>query len=519
LLYYSSELAPEWGVLALAMAARGLEYRGVELVRWRGGPVGEQRDRLLGVEWDCEYYVDFGALGVRALRGGSEGFVLKGAVLERCDAGPRVRERVLHPVVQVGGSKLSYLPVVGGERLRQAAVYIAELAVTLSLARRGRVLVVRHGALLQQIASYFNKVYDLDCDLLEVVLRYGLLGDEEAREIVRESRIKRPGSRGHACNAGLAILSLLERVKEAASHATIAAVAEDLSRTRYLSLLVAAEAALAYAREPGLNASSLLEPAVEEARGCLHHMGLTPQDARYDLARSLEELMASTLDPAASDSSAAVRDAASTLGRDGVVEAFYRGQLMDRLGVSSDVETLMVYRFLYGPRDEPATAVHDKGALVYPPVAASMASNRIPEHAEHAVTEEDARETISGFKFLYLTPDPTPTCRDLEGVSERLGRHVLEPMAAADLVKVRHPIKLEYVDSRGDPGKLISHVYTQALATLYGVPAPLIVVDQRSRVTEWDASVIRSLLEQLGRRVVPYSTFIRDFATRRKYMS
>jgi len=485
LLYYSAELAPEWGVLALAMAARGLEYRGVELVRWSGEPVGEQRERLLGVEWDCEYYVDFGALGVRALRGGGEGFVLKGAVLERCDAGPRVRERVLHPVVEAEGSRLSYLPVVGGERLRQAAVYISELGVTLSLARRGRVLVVRHGALLQQIASYFNRVYDVDCDLLEVVLRYSLLGDEDVREIVRESRIRRPGSRGNTCNAGLAILSLLRRLKEEASHATIAAVAEDLSRTRYLSLLVAAEAALAYAREPGLNASTLLEPAVEEAGGCLAHMGLSPQDARYDLARSLEELMASTLDPGASDSSAAVRGAAAGLGRDGVIEAFYRGQLMDRLGVSSDVETLMVYRFLYGPRDEPVTAVHDKGALVYPPLKASMASNRIPEHSEHSVSEYDALEAVSGFKFLYLTPDPTPTCRDLESVSERLGRHVLEPLAAADLVKVRHPVKLEFVDSGRGIEKLVSHVYTQAIATLYGVPAPLIVVDQRSRVTEW----------------------------------
>ena len=68
-------------------------------------------------------------------------------------------------------------------------------------------------------------------------------------------------------------------------------------------------------------------------------------------------------------------------------------------------------------------------------------------------------------------------------------------------------------------GKVVSHIYTQAQATLYGAPPPMIVVDQWSRVAGWEASALRSLLESLGRRVVPYSTFLRTFAVRRRYMS
>ncbi len=77
MLYYTSEVAPEWGSLALAIAARALEVRdGEEVIRWMGQALGEQREPLLGVEWECEYHIDFGARSVRALRGGLEGFVL-----------------------------------------------------------------------------------------------------------------------------------------------------------------------------------------------------------------------------------------------------------------------------------------------------------------------------------------------------------------------------------------------------------------------------------------------------------
>lgn len=525
MLYYTSEVAPEWGSLALAIAARALEVRdGEEVIRWMGQAPGEQREPLLGVEWECEYHIDIGARSVRALRGGLEGFVLKGAVLERCERDGRISERILHTTIKDAstGSMVPLLPVVGGERLRQTAVYLVELGLTLSLAghtRRGRALVVRHGALLQQIASYFNQVYDMDCSLLRLLLLYAGLDPIEARKVEDHSMILRPGRRGQICNAGLAVVHLLTRLKEEARDSDIAAVAEDLSRTRYLSLLIAAKTAAAYSRGEPLTAASLFTEAVEEAAPCLSSMGLSVQDARYDIPRSLEDVMASTIDPSTEDPARTLREAAVERGFSGLIESFYRGQLLDRLGVASDVEPLMVYRFLYGPREASSTPIHDKGELVEPPVVASFNSNRIGEYAAVTVGEAEVSNAVKGFKFTYVTPDPTPTCSELAELSSRLGPSTPGPHELADLVKVRHPVKLELIDSGRDPGRLVSHIYTQAQVTLYGVPAPLIVVDQRSRVTEWDASTIKSLLEALGRRVVPYSTFIRDFSTRRKYMT
>ncbi len=166
-------------------------------------------------------------------------------MLERCERDGRISERILHTTIKDAstGSMVPLLPVVGGERLMQTAVYLVELGLTLSLAghtRRGRALVVRHGALLQQIASYFNQVYDMDCSLLRLLLLYAGLDPIEAREVEYHSMILRPGRRGQICNASLAVVYLLTRLKEEARDSDIAAVAEDLSRTRYLSLLIAA---------------------------------------------------------------------------------------------------------------------------------------------------------------------------------------------------------------------------------------------------------------------------------------
>lgn len=523
MLYYTSEVAPEWGSLAIAIAARALELGdGEEVIRW-GQAVGEQREPLLGVEWECEYYVDLGARSARALRGGAEGFVLKGAVLERCERDGRIAEIVLHPAIKNPrtGSLMHLFPVVGGERLRQAAVYLVELGLTISLARRpprGRALVVRHGALLQQIASYFNKVYDIDCSRLRSLLLYAGLSPDEAREVEERSKMLRPEMREQTCNAGLAVVHLLAKLKEEARHSDIVAVAEDLSRTRYLSLLIAAKTAAAYSRRKFIAASLFME-AVEEAASCLSSMGLNIQDVRYEIPMRLEEVMAFTIDSSTKDPVKTLREAAGKHGFPGLIESFYRGQLLDRLGVASDVEPLFIYRYLYGPREASSTPIHDKGELVEPPVVASFNSNKIGEHAAATIREADVSKAVKGFKFTYIIPDPTPTCSDLAKLSRRLGPSIPGPQTIADLVKVRPPVKLELVDSGRDPRKLVSHIYTQARVTLYGVPAPLIVVDQRSRVTEWDASTIRSLLETLSRRVVPYSTFIRDFSTRRKYMT
>ncbi|MCE4612188.1 MAG: hypothetical protein F7B17_09485 [Desulfurococcales archaeon] len=518
------ETAPGLGVLALAAAGRALELRRGEDILRNGFPgSGVQLEPLLGSEWECEYFVDLGSRLARDERSGVEGFIMKAAVLERCYRGGRLVERILHPMVRGEGGSLPLLPVVGDERSKQAASYIAEIALALSLARRGgpsggRVLVVRHGALLQQVGIYFNtNVYNMDCSALESVLLYSLMDRAEAHEVAVLSRAGRGGDR--SCNAGAASIRLLEALKREArdGSADIVAVAEDLERTRYLTLHLAASIAEEYSRGGSLNASQLLGEALEEAMECIRWTGLKPSEVRYEIPRTLEEVLARTINPEADDPAATLRDVGGKLGYRGLVSHFYRGQLLDRLGVLSDVEPLMVYRFLYGPREDVATRPIDKGRIVEAPAIESYRVN-LEGVEPPGFSESRVVETLRGFMMTYITLDPTPTCRDLKELSGRIGLS-LEPSLLAEMVKVRHPIKLEYVEGSRSVGKVVSHIYTQAQATLYGAPPPMIVVDQWSRVAGWEASALRSLLESLGRRVVPYSTFLRTFAVRRRYMS
>ncbi len=519
------DAAPELGVTAMALAARGLErLRGEPLLREGFPGAGLQVEPLIGSEWECEYYVDLGSRWARDERSGVEGFIIKAAVVERCDRGGRLVERVLHPVTGSRGGVMPLLPVVGDERAKQAASYLAELALALALARRGGpsggdALVVRHGALLQQIGIYFNtRVYNVDCDELRAVLLYSLMDKGEASEIAALSAVASPSDPKRRCNAGIAAALLLERIKEeVGGGSSIVAVAEDLERTRYMTLHLAALAAEEYSRRDRLTAALLFSDVVEEARACMSWWGVDMADVRYGLPRVFEKVLARSLDPGASDPPEALREAAKSLGYGGLVGAFYRSQVLDRLGVSSDVEPLMMYRFLFGPRVDVATRPIDKGGLVEPPALESFRLN-IGDSSVAGMDEERVGRAVRGFMMSYIFLDPTPTCEDLRALASRLGGPSSLQLVA-EMVKVRHPVKLEYVEGQRSVEKIVSHIYTQAQATLYGAPAPLIVADQWSRVTGWDVSALRALLESLGRRVVPYSTFLRTFSLRRRLIS
>ncbi len=503
---------PEWGGLALALAARGVEETGGASLIRGGWSRLDQAEPLLGVRWDCEYFIDVGARGYRGTRGGVEGFVLKAAVLERCWAGDRVRERILYPLIGEGG--YSFLPVVGSERQRQASLYLAELGIMLSIALGeqppgspgGRRLVVRHGALLQQFGTYFNRVFDMPCRSMEAVLRYSGLPLEVVYSVRDESIVRRSGQ-GEACNPGLAAVALLSRLGRVEG-ATIAAVSEDLSRSRQLSTYVLLGVMESYPR--GLHADALIKRAISRA-GCTEDLVDEPGRVAHDMAALLETMLASLF--SSSRPPWEVLEEASRLGRDELVLAIYRGQALERLGVKSDVDVMMLYRYLFGPEDLAGTPLLSKKTLVGPPAAASYRSNKLEE-----ATGVPAERRLSGLpevEFTYIFTDRIPSCQTLARHAERMG---VSPRELAELVQVRHPIRLEYIPG-GDSEDLARHMYTQSQATHFGVPSPLIVVDQRSRVNEWEAAALASLLESLGRRIVPYSTFIRDFATRRRYMT
>ncbi len=507
------DASPEWGGLALALAARGVEeFGGASLIRGGWSGLG-QVEPLLGVRWECEYFIDVGARGYRGTRGGVEGFVLKAAVLERCWAGDRVRERILYPLIGSGG--YSFLPVVGGERQRQASLYLAELGIMLSIALGeqppgspgGRRLVVRHGALLQQFGTYFNRVFDMPCRSVEAVLRYSGLPLEVVYS-VRDESIVRRGGHGEACNPGLAAVALLSRLGRV-DGATIAAVSEDLSRSRQLSTYTLLGVMESYPR--GLHADALIKRAISRA-GCAEDLVEEPGRTAHDMAALLESMLAS-LFSSSRPPWEVLEEEASKQGRGDLVLAIYRGQALERLGVKSDVDVMMLYRYLFGPEELAGTPPLSKKTLVEPPAVASYGSNRLED-----ATGIPAERSLSGLPevmFTYIFTDRIPSCQTLARHAERMG---MTPRELAELVQVRHPIRLEYIPG-GDSVDLARHIYTQSQATHFGVPSPLIVVDQRSRVNEWEAAALASLLESLGRRIVPYSTFIRDFATRRRYMS
>lgn len=504
---------PEWGGLAVALAARGLEEHGVSRLisdGWRG--LG-QREPLLGVAWDCEYFIDVGARGYRGTRGGVEGFVLKAAVLERCWRGDRIRERILYPLI--GGGGYSFLPVVGGERQRQASLYLAELGIMLAIALgeqppgggEGRRLVVRHGALLQQFGTYFNQVFDMPCRRMEAVLRYTGLPLEEVYSI-RDAAVATRRDRGEACNPGAAALAILSRLSRV--DATIAAVSEDLSRSRHLAVHTLLGVLAAYSRS--IHVDTLVKRAISGAP-CLGDLLDDPGTAAHDMSKIMEGILASLFSSSQDRNPWEVLEEASRASLDEQVLAVYRGQALERMGVKSDVDVLMLYRYLYGPEDLTATPPLSKSMLVEPLAIASYNTNKM----EDALGAPAARirELLSRVDFTYIFTDRIPSCTTLAGYAERMG---VTPREVADLVQVRHPVRLEYIPDKHTVD-LARHVYTQSQATHFGVPAPLIVVDQRSRVNEWEAAALASLLENLGRRIVPYSTFIRDFATRRHYMT
>ncbi|MEB3860060.1 MAG: hypothetical protein LRS43_02490, partial [Desulfurococcales archaeon] len=191
-----AEAAPLYSGASIVVAARGLENKtGRELSVARREGVGLQRTPLLGKAWGCEYYVDTGSRGIRSTRGVEEGFLLKASVLERCYCDGRLEERILYPFST--GSP-PYLVLTGSDRQRQAAVYIAELALILALARRGEKcggppLVVKHGSLLQRIDVYFNPVFDMPPRIARTVLSYSTLDKPTVVDVVDWATIYREG--------------------------------------------------------------------------------------------------------------------------------------------------------------------------------------------------------------------------------------------------------------------------------------------------------------------------------------
>lgn len=369
-----------------------------------------------------------------------------------------------------------------------------------------------------------NSVYDMEERMAEAVLAYSGLSRATAREVIAEAS-PREGGR---VNSGLLAAALLSRLGRAVGRgASVAGVAEDVSRGRHLAVT-----SLALLTLKAFPADHRLEGVVEAGlegldgfEDCLWDLDPeAPLDPdAYALAGRYAALLrravasgALGVDSDSVRSLQGVREAAErarAAGWDEVIYNIYSGQVFDRLiPLSSDGHYLMAYMYLYGPGGAAASPRHSKSALVTGVFRRNVESKGL---ADLGVDPGRAAAGLEGIEFRYIFPDRVPPCRVLE---ERARSRGLDRRLLAELVSVKPPLRLEYYSHDPRRDVVDAKVYAASNATQYGVPPQLLVADSRSRVDEWDIGALRSLLESQARRVMPYSTYIRDFATRLRYM-
>ncbi|MEB3779023.1 MAG: hypothetical protein GSR85_02150 [Desulfurococcales archaeon] len=535
---------PVWSGASLAVAARGYEsLTGRELVLERAWKPRIEDLPFLGVEWECEYYLDTGSKSARSLSGVEEGFVIKTSVYARCIRDGRLRERILYPAMKPKAA-YSFLALRGGERLRQAASYIAEIAAITALATGeaklpGDVdgyprLIIRHGSILQRIEGYMNEVYEIPRNAAESILYYSGLESSTVNELLRYSTIERQG-KGMVVSPGLLAPLLIEKLRESIGRdVSVAGVAEEVSRGRHLIVesLIQATYAVDVVGDPSLEGMihrgfDELGYGMDDPLSCLDDVDpdsiggedLYTRASRYaSYMRQVIYRGILGLDNSRLRNPHHIKEAVMNvkrLKRGDVVRRVYQGQVLNRfISLASDSQFLMLYIYLYGPEaGYLATPRHSKSSLVAPLAVDNLRQKGLDQLG--GISSSELEGMIDGVEYRYIFPEPIPPCSTLEAQSSKLG---VERRLIAELVRVKPPVRLEYFSSDPRRGQVDSRIYAGSHITQYGVPSQLLVVDSRSRINEWDYRALRSLLELQGRRVLPYSTFIRDFQSRMRHI-
>jgi len=528
------EVAPAWSGLMAVLMARGAEKRlGIELV-FDNARIEPQRSPLLGKGFWGEAYIDTGSRSARSLSGAEEGFVLKTSVLLRYwDPGAGLEERILYPYSE---GTPSFLLVRGDDRKRQASLYVAELAMVLSILEGAslpiepgeRLLIVRHGSLLQSLSAYFNKVFDLDKRTAEAVLRYTGLDKNTARDLVDQATVIRGVA--ERVNPGILAALILDRIKrlvEQENHSVIG-LTEDVSVGRHLLVHVMAESLIAMVY--GESGSKRIRPhdiidegyytAPRDYRNeCTSD--LSPASAPfgssllYELAQYLGSVVAKEVLGTDDREQAAIQ--IEKLGYDGLVQRIYERQALKLLAVPSDSHFILLYNYLYVDKNpKPNLTIEIDKSRLYSSRTRLSYNKRIGEESSASrFSSDEIVNMTSGVKLRYLLTETPPSCTEITREAARLG---LDRRVLAEMIRVVPPVRVEYFSTDQNIWDVLSHVLAQSLVTTYGVPPQLLVVDSRSRVNEWEYSALASMLEELSRRVAPYSTFIRDFSTRTRHL-
>jgi len=199
-----------------------------------------------------------------------------------------------------------------------------------------------------------------------------------------------------------------------------------------------------------------------------------------------------------------------------LVRRAYESQMLSRyLGPAGDAHLMLVYNYLYA--EEPglrATPRHSKSILVIPLLKANIASKGLEERA--SVKTPEVLSWVDGVEYRYVMPEPAPPCSFLRRKARAAG---IDARLLAELVTVKPPLRLEYYSHDRRRDVVDARMMLSGEVTLYGSPSQLLVVDARSRVNEWDVGALRELLESQARRRMPYTSFIRDFPTRVRFVT
>ncbi len=482
------------------------------------------------------FFVD--ASAVTARRQGGEASLVKLAVLHRRAGG---WERLLAPRIADGAPPVLYLG--GGERLRQAMVYVVELASLLALSRAERLggarlegprILVRHGPLLQQLSHYFSPVYDVDWDTGYAALRYAGLPAPEAASLLNESR-----AGGARINLGLLALRLLGGMaREAGARNTrrsgegllFAGIVEDTSRSRVLVASLLAEIMVSRALGAGGGGSRidtdclaerLLSRALDwsssyggvhgvDLSGCLCGDNPLASVAADDVAR---ELVAPILEELR------IRFRASLVGAEPLCPPL---SLVEAAAASSGAvpditDSELLYNLVYLGLDPGAgfTAPRSRSAVAeWAAVSLESKRERLRPAEEPGELAWPARRVL----YTYMLPDSPPSCRSLAAKARALG---LQACSLSRLVTVAPAVRVEWL-TPVDPGLLeglLSAVYWASKLVLYKYPPQLLVVDAASRVTWSEYAGLERLAEEIARRRRPYSSFLRGWASRGAMLS
>ncbi|ALL01388.1 hypothetical protein Pyrde_1342 [Pyrodictium delaneyi] len=503
---------------------------------WLPGESLPGPERLLDAD-TAFFYVDAGSRTVR--QPGGEAFAVKLAVLARASSGGRVEERVLHPAPVHDDGRLgpSIFTMAGSDRARQGISYLVELAMLLTLCEGWQrlldshglpgaehAIVVRHGPLLQQVHHLLSRAYDVPERVLRAALGYAGLGPGTVNSIVGDARLCRDSGRA---NIGLAVLSLLRRLAEDASHGDcgVGGVVESVERSRILAASVVADIVHDVARRSASEnvaskiwwMSELLKRKIVDAlkalggpdyaADCLCDDPGAVADA-LDSRREWEQMLTEL----EQELQLRYGTGLETASREQLEAAIRSSGVLPTSYSDSD----LVYGFYYlspapgggvyaATRPRPRRG--DTGWLEIV-LEERGGEQRLRCHIDEAYRTLDELRKI---RYAYIMPRRPPGCSELRG---SLGEAGLSPCEAARLLVVPPALRVEYVDGMQGWDTLLSFTGLSASLTVYGYPPQLLVVDKYSRLSLDEAHILKTLLENMSKKSQPYLSFIRGWETR-----